>query len=202
MELHPLPKAKSELVLPRAHNGWQTHYTSNAGWLLCSMLGLYPVPAPPGQFIISSPAVTSAVIHNGQHTLTLQTRNNSGDNIYVRSIQVDGKTYPCYMIPAQRLAAGARIVLEMGDDPAQGLGDLYVGSADGLIRSAELVSASHLKYSIEAAATDATAKVHSRTRPVKVMVNGQEDKNWAYDAAERTATVRSAGTAAVEVWSK
>ena len=22
------------------HNGWKTHYTSNAGWLICSMLGL------------------------------------------------------------------------------------------------------------------------------------------------------------------
>src|SRR5262249_25277740 len=45
------------------HNPWQTHYTGNAGWLLCSMLGLFPVPTPPGQFIISSPSLTKAVIH-------------------------------------------------------------------------------------------------------------------------------------------
>jgi predicted alpha-1,2-mannosidase len=184
------------------HNGWQTHYTSNAGWLMCSMLGLYPVPAPPGQYVISSPAITRAVIHNGQSTTTLQTRNNSPDNIYVHSIKVDGKTYPCYMIPAQRLAAGARIELEMGNHPAQGLGDLYVGSADGLIRNAELVSASHLKYTIEATTTEATTKVHSRTKPLKVRVNGLEDRDWSYDATAKTATVRSTGTAAVEVWSK
>jgi putative alpha-1,2-mannosidase len=181
------------------HNGWQTHYVGVSGWLLCSMLGLYPGSAPAGQFLISSPSVTRAVIHNGKSDITIEAENNDRENIYVRSIRVDGRVYPAYMIPAQRLVAGVKIDLEMGRDRAGGLGDLYVSSSDGFIRSAELISAAHLKCTIEAAVTDATTKIYSRTKPVKVLVNGKEDKTWTYDEATRTASVSSAGMAEIEI---
>jgi Glycosyl hydrolase family 92 catalytic domain len=120
------------------HGGWQTHYTGVSGWLLCSMLGLCPSSAPDGQFIISSPAVGQAVIHHGKNTIPIQTRNNSDQNIYVRSIKVNGAVYPAYMIPASRLTAGARLELLISSDPKEGLGDLYVASSDGFIRAAPL----------------------------------------------------------------
>lgn len=181
------------------HNGWQDHYTSNSGWLLCSMLGLYPMPSPPGQFIISSPAIQKAVIHTGKKAVTLQTHNSQADNIYVRSIQLDGKAYPCYLLPARRLLAGARLDLEMGSDPQRGLGDLYISSADGLILKAELASASHLKFKIEAATPEATTKVASRTKPAKVLLNGSENRSWNYDESRKTVTILSSGTSDVEV---
>jgi hypothetical protein len=183
------------------HNGWQTHYTGASGWLLCSMLGLYPGSAPAGQFIISSPSVTKAVIHNGKRDVTIETKDNDGENIYVRSIRVDGRVYPAYMIPAQRLVAGVKIDLEMGSDRSGGLGSLYVSSSDGFVRSAELVSASHLKCTIEAAVTDATTEIYSRTKPVRVLVNGRQDGTWSYDEAKKTVSIQSAGTAAMEVFS-
>src|ERR1035441_2461057 len=137
------------IVAKPPHSGWQDHYTSNSGWLLCSMLGLYPVPAPPGQFIICSPALTRATIHLGGKALTVNAPNTSSNNIYVKSIKLDGKAYPAYMIPAKRLAAGAKIDLGMGSSPEEGLGGLYIGSSDGFVQSAELVSATHLKCTIE-----------------------------------------------------
>jgi len=181
------------------HNGWQTHYTGVSGWLLCSMLGLYPTSAPAGQFIISSPSLTKAVIHNGKQDITILTRNNDGENIYVHSIKVDGRIYPAYMIPARRLAAGAKIELEMGSDPAQGLGGLYVGSSDGFIQSAELPSPSHLDCTIEAPIGTATTKIYSRRKPSKIVVNGREDSTWSYDEANKTASIQSEGMAAIEV---
>jgi putative alpha-1,2-mannosidase len=181
------------------HNGWQTHYTSNAGWLLCSMLGLYPVPAPPGQFIICSPALTRATIHLGNKDLTVNAPNSSSDNIYVKSIKLDGKAYPSYMIPAKRLAAGAKIDLEVSSDPAEGLGGLYIGSSDGLVQNADLVSATHLKCTIEAPGLAATTKICNLTKPAKIMVNGQEDKTASYDTTRKTATIQTTGTAAIEV---
>src|SRR5512138_1001192 len=104
------------------------------------MLGLYPGMAPAGQFIISSPSVTSGTIHNGSKAITIRTTNPGADNIYLRSIKVDGKVYPAYLIPARRLAAGATIELGMGKDPAQRLGDLYLASTDGFLLKAELPS--------------------------------------------------------------
>ncbi len=181
------------------HNGWQTHYVGASGWLLCSMLGLYPGSAPAGQFIISSPSVTKAVLHHDTKDITIETKNNEGENIYVRSIRVDGRVYPAYLIPAQRLVAGVKIELEMGNDRERGLGDLYLSSSDGFVRSAELVSPSHLRCTIEAAVTDATTKIYSGTKPVKVVVNGREDNQWGYDEARKTSTILNTGTATIEV---
>jgi putative alpha-1,2-mannosidase len=182
---------------PRA--GWQTHYTSNSGWLLLSMLGLYPVPSPVGQFIISSPSLTRAVIELGGKKLIVEAKNNSDDNIYVRSVKVDGKSYPSYMIPARRLAAGLKLELEMGSDPPAGLGALYVGSSDGLVLDAALVSPTHLKFTVEAPVGEATTKVFSASRPAKVLVNGREVKACAYDVAQKIVSIGNEGSAEIEV---
>ena len=181
------------------HNGWQTHYTGNSGWLLCSMLGLYPVPTPPGQFLIGSPSVTRAVIRQRGKEIVVQTKHNSPSNLYVRAIKLDGAAYPCYMIPAERLAAGATLELEMSDQPGEGLGDLFIGSSDGFVRQAKLVSAAHLRAAVEAGATEATSKIFCRTRPVRVTVNGQDD-HGAYDETQHTLTTRTTGTATIEVF--
>ncbi len=184
------------------HNGWQTHYTGSSGWLLCSMLGLYPGAAPAGQYFISSPSVTKAVIHRGGNVITVETRNNENTNIYIRSIKVDDKLYPAYMIPAQRLAAGARIELEMGSDPAQGLGNLYVSSSDGFVMDAELLSATHLKCTILSPAGEVTTRIHSAAKPVRVMANGRASRLWTYDAQRRVLAIHSTGTTTIEVASR
>jgi hypothetical protein len=114
---------------------------------------------------------------------------------------VNGKPYPAYMIPAKRLAAGATIELEMGNDPAQGLGELYVGSTDGFIQEADLPSATRLDCTIEAPVGTAITKIYSRTKPAKIVINGREDKSWEYAPAEKTATIETTGTAKIEVWS-
>ncbi len=192
-----------EGVKPRPpHNGWKTHYTSNAGWLLCSMIGLYPLSSPPGQYVISSPSIEKAIIHHGGNSIIIRTKNNTDDNIYIRRIKVDGKAYPCYMIPAQRLIAGTEIELEMGSNPAEGLGTLYINSSDGFVRRADLVSDSQLKCVIEAAITDATTQIYSQTKPVKILVNGNESGSWDYDNTNRTATVYTSDIAEVEIFLK
>ena len=181
------------------HNGWNDHYTSNSGWLLCSMLGLYPVPAPPGQFIISSPSIAKAVIHDGDKDIKIEAVHATGDNIYVQSITIDGKVYPCYMISAKRLASGADIKLEMGSDPARGLGDLYVAASDGFVLDAELITASDLKCVIESPAGEVTTKLHSKTKPAKVIINGQPSGDWHYDEVGKSLTIQGSDKMTIEV---
>jgi len=189
-----------EGVRPRLpHNGWQAHYTGNSGWLLCAMLGLYPVPAPPGQFIISSPSVSKALIHRGTKDISLEASNNTGSNIFIYAIKVDGKPYPAYMIPAKRLVGGTRIELTMGSDPNRRLGDLYIGSSDGFILNAELLSAAHLRCTIESPAPESTTKLYSRTRPAQVLIDGRETNRGDYSEASSTLTLRTTGTAVIEI---
>jgi len=92
------------------------------------------------------------------------------------------------------------IELEMSSDPAPGVGDLYIGSSDGFVLAAGLGSAFRLVCTVQAAVTDATTKIYSRTRPVKILVNDREDRDWSYDEESLTATVRTSGTAKIEVF--
>jgi putative alpha-1,2-mannosidase len=181
------------------YKAWKTHYTSNAGWLLSSMLGLYPVPSPAGQLIISSPSVTRAVIHHGDKSTIVQTHNNSDENIYISSIKVNDKIYPGYMIPV-RLAIGAKIDLEMSSDSTASPGNLYLSSSDGYIESAELVSGSHLKCTIEAAVEFATTKIYCYKKPVRILINGQQTENLNYDDKDKIITVQNKGTSTIEVF--
>lgn len=181
------------------HNPWQTHYVGVSGWLLCSVLGLYPAPTPPGQFIIATPSVERAVVRTGRRTITIQTRNNSKDNIYVSSIKLDGKLYPAYMVPASRLAAGARIEVELCNDAGAGLGEVYVSSTDGFLVEAKLSAPSLLKCTVKAPVAGATTKIFSRTRPTAIFVNGEQTSDWTYDERRRLVTVRTADTATIEV---
>ncbi len=166
------------------------------------MLGLYPTFAPAGQFFIASPSLNHAVIRNGKHAIAVDAKQNSAENIYIRSIKLDGKPYPSYLVPAERLAAGATIELEMSSDAQTTLGPLYLASSDGFVRAAELVSPSHLRCVLAPAGLRATAKIHSDAKPARIRVNGGADSQWTYDPDEQTVTVSIADTATVEVFSR
>ncbi len=181
------------------YNAWKTHYTSNAGWLLSSMLGLFPVHSPAGQLIISSPSVIRAVIHHGDKSTVIQTYNNSDKNIYISSIRINDELYPAYMIPV-RLAVGARIDLEMSSDSTASLGNIYISSSDGYIESAELVSDSHLKCTIEAALKYATSKIYCSKKPVKILINGHQIENLYYNDKDKIVSIQSKGTSIIEVF--
>ncbi len=181
------------------HNGWNEHYTSNSAWLFCSMIGLYPVNSPAGQYIITSPSFNRTEIHRGDRSITIKAQNNSEKNVFIRSIKLDDKDYPCYLIPAKRLIQGAKIDIEMSSNSTQGLGKLYIGSSDGYVVNAELVSGSHLKCTISAAAIVATTRIHSHTKPDKVLVNGQNLKSWNYDKIKKILTVKTTDTEEIEI---
>lgn len=181
---------------------YNDHYTSNAGWLISSMIGLFPMNAPTGQYILTSPSITKAVIHRGDRVITVQTKNNSEENIYISSIKVDGKIYPCYMIPAKRLVKGVNIELEMTNDSTKRLGNLYVSSTDGYVENAELVSPNHLRFTIDAVVEQATTKIYSLTKPNKIMVNGNVFNSWKYDKINKIVTITSKYKSVIDVFQK
>jgi putative alpha-1,2-mannosidase len=182
--------------------GWNTHYTSNAGWLICCMSGLYPLASPAGQYLITSPSLTKTVIHNGKKSITVRAANNSDENIYIKQIKVDGKIYPCYMIPAGKLVSGVTIDLTMSYDPECRLGNLYISSTDGFVRNAELVSETRLKCKIEAAITNSTTKIYCASKPVKLTVNGKKLEILDFDQSSKILTIQSKEVALIDVFLK
>ena len=93
-----------------------------SAWYVWSALGLYPVDPSSGIYVIGSPLVTSATIHLDPRycrgkTFTVTAINNSKDNIYVQSAQLNGEPLLRSWISHAELAAGGELILEMGAQP-------------------------------------------------------------------------------------
>ena len=117
----------------------------------------------------------------------------------IRSIKLNGNNYPCYMIPTKKLLSGVEIELEMGNDPLQGLGNLYVSSTDGFVGDVELSEDHYLKCIIEAAVEDATTEIYSIKKPKLIVVGGLKLKDWEYNEKNKIITLKTSDIAEIEI---
>lgn len=94
-----------------------------SAWAVWSMMGLYPVAPVGGEYVFGSPVLDKANISmpNGK-TFTIIARNNSGKNIYVKAITLNGKPYNKMYIRHEDMLKGGELVFEMSDKPNKELG--------------------------------------------------------------------------------
>ena len=85
-----------------------------SAWYVFSSLGFYPVTPGSSDCALGSPLVKEAVIHleNGK-TLTIKANNQSKDNIYVKSVSVNGKKIESTLLNHSAIMNGGEIVFEM-----------------------------------------------------------------------------------------
>ncbi len=89
-----------------------------SAWYLFTCLGFYPVCPASGYYVIGAPQVPSATMHlsNGQ-TLTMTATNLSDVNIYVQSVNVNGKDWNSPFLPNREVQNGGSIAFVMGPQP-------------------------------------------------------------------------------------
>src|SRR5260370_38157434 len=80
--------------------GGSLYYTDNASAEVLANLGIYPIQSPGAQWILNSPAVTTAVIHGRSDTI-IRAPGNASSTPYVSSIQVNGSAYPRQFISGE-----------------------------------------------------------------------------------------------------
>ena len=87
-----------------------------SAWYLFTALGFYPVAPGSGQYSLGSPVVKTAVVslENG-NKLSIEARNQSDKNVYVKSVTLDGKPITARHITYAQIAAGGKLVFEMSD---------------------------------------------------------------------------------------
>lgn len=85
-----------------------------SAWYVFSALGFYPVAPGSDHYAVGSPLVKRARIHleNG-HTLTIETRNQSPENVYVKRILVNGSPIHRNYLTHGELTGGATVTFEM-----------------------------------------------------------------------------------------
>jgi predicted alpha-1,2-mannosidase len=112
-----------------------------SAWYIFSSLGFYPVTPGSNQYIIGSPLFEKATINleNGK-SFTIQAKNSSSENKYIKSIKLNGKNYEFSYINHQDIINGGNLVFEMTHQPTNwGTKDAFIPSTE--IKEHQIVAA-------------------------------------------------------------
>ena len=85
-----------------------------SAWYVLSSVGLYQVDPAKGEFQFGSPAVRKAVLNVGDgKTFTVVAKDNSPENIYVKSATLNGKLLDRTSITYDEIKAGGVLEFQM-----------------------------------------------------------------------------------------
>ena len=89
-----------------------------SAWYVFSSLGFYPVTPASDQYVIGAPLFKKATIHleNG-NTITINAENNSDENRYIDSMQMNGEKYTKNWLSHSELLKGATLDFKMISKP-------------------------------------------------------------------------------------
>lgn len=89
-----------------------------SAWYIFSSLGFYPVTPGSPYYALGSPLVIEAKIHldNG-NTLTIKTTNQSVENVYVKSVSINGKIIRGNQLSHSNIVNGGELIFEMSNLP-------------------------------------------------------------------------------------
>jgi predicted alpha-1,2-mannosidase len=110
-----------------------------SAWYVFSALGFYPVMTASGEYVIGSPLFDKATINldNGKK-FTVEAVNNSAENVYIQSVELNGKPYPFTYITHNDIVNGGTLKIVMGKKPNYEYGTLQekntvLASPDGAL---------------------------------------------------------------------
>jgi putative alpha-1,2-mannosidase len=187
-----VPAFKS-LDMWESSGGGAMLYTDNAGSVLLGLLGIFPLQSPGAEWVLNSPAVTTAVIH-GVTDLTIQSNNTSSvpsATPYVSSLRLNGGNYPSHFISGETLARQANtITFGMVRTPSR-IGSMYITGADGEVLSASTDGKTRLEFQNDPLGETSRLKIYARSRPKSVYVNGRLRSNAgiSYDSMTSDAVI-------------
>ncbi len=90
-----------------------------SSWFVFAALGFYPVNAVTGVYVIGSPLVRRASIHNSEHgtTFSIVAENNSPENMFIQSAKLNGKELTRSWFTHGDVVAGGELHFRMGSKP-------------------------------------------------------------------------------------
>ncbi|MHC1705715.1 MAG: GH92 family glycosyl hydrolase [Tenuifilaceae bacterium] len=94
-----------------------------SAWYIFSSLGFYPVFPASGDYVLGSPLFDKASIHlPGGKKFTVETVNNSSENIYIQQVELNGQKLAETFINHKDIVNGGHLKIVMGDKPNKSLG--------------------------------------------------------------------------------
>ena len=89
-----------------------------SAWYVFSAMGFYPVCPGSGQYVLGTPYFDKMTLHLPNHkTLTINANNNSHDNRYIGTMEVNGKPYDRNYLKHSSIIQGGTINYRMQSAP-------------------------------------------------------------------------------------
>lgn len=94
-----------------------------SAWYVFTALGFYPVCPGSNEYVVGAPLFKKATIHleNGKD-LTIEAPLNSEENLYIKEMKLNGKSYTHNYFSHEDLMNGAKIQIEMSNLPNENRG--------------------------------------------------------------------------------
>jgi predicted alpha-1,2-mannosidase len=91
-----------------------------SAWYLFTCLGFYPVCPGSDYYVIGAPQIKKATMHlsNGK-TFAMNANNLSDKNIYIQSVELNGKKIDNPFLPYSAVSAGGVLTFNMGREPSK-----------------------------------------------------------------------------------
>ena len=122
-----------------------------SAWYIFSSLGFYPVTPGSNEYIIGSPLFEKATINlESGNSFTVEAKNQSEENKYIKSARLNGESYPYSYIKHQDIINGGSLVFEMTNESSTwGTKDAFVPSTkieEHLIVAAPFISKGKIAF--------------------------------------------------------
>jgi predicted alpha-1,2-mannosidase len=89
-----------------------------SAWYVLSSMGMYPVNPAAGAYVFGSPVFDKAEIALSEgKTFSIVAENNSTENLYIQSAELNGKLYTKSFITHKDILAGGTLKFVMGNQP-------------------------------------------------------------------------------------
>ena len=94
-----------------------------SAWYVFSAMGFYPVCPGSNEYVVGAPLFKKATIHleNGKD-VTIEAPLNSEENLYIKEMKLNGKSYTHNYFSHEDLMNGAKIQIEMSNLPNENRG--------------------------------------------------------------------------------
>ena len=86
-----------------------------SAWYILSSLGFYSVNPASAEYVIGSPFFSKATIHSGSNKFEIIANNNSDENIYIQSAELNESPLNKPILTHEDIVNGGSLVLEMGN---------------------------------------------------------------------------------------
>ena len=107
-----------------------------SAWYVFSALGIYPVNPVAGVYVFGSPIVDKATIAvPGGKSFTIVAKNNSPVNLFIQSVELNGKPYGKSYITHPDIIAGGELTFVMGPEPNKAFGSALEDRPQSVVMS-------------------------------------------------------------------